>query len=125
MLRPDIRGVSVVQRADPDWFYRGDGKGHFTVEPIAHNPRFLDEDGKPLEAEPEDFGLAARFFDANNDGAPDLYVANDFEDPDQFWLNDGSGRFRLIRREALRSTSNSSMAVDVSDLNGDGFFDLF
>ncbi|MEO8448171.1 MAG: CRTAC1 family protein [Gemmatimonadota bacterium] len=125
VLRPDIRGVSVVQRADPDWFYLNDGHGHFTLEPIAHNPRFLDEDGKPLEAEPEDFGLAARFFDANNDGAPDLYVANDFEDPDQFWLNDGFGRFRLIRREALRSTSNSTMAVDVSDLNGDGFFDLF
>ena len=123
--RHDLRQVSLVQRADPDWFYRNDGQGHFTREPIAHNPRFLDQAGRLLLEEPEDFGLAARFYDVTGDGAPDLYVANDFEDPDQFWINDGTGRFRLIAKTAIRRLANSNMAVDFADLDRDGTVDLF
>ena len=124
-IREDLRGVSLIQRADPDWFYLNDGSGRFLREPIAGNPRFLDEDGAILGAEPEDFGLAARFHDVNGDGAPDLYVANDFEDPDQFWINDGAGRFRLIPRPAVKRTANSTMSVDFADIDRDGAVDLF
>lgn len=123
--RDDIRAVSLVQRAESDWFYLNDGTGRFVREPLANNPRFRDPAGRLLDREPDDFGLAARFFDANGDGAPDLYVANDFEDPDHFWLNDGRGNFRLVGPEAVRQTSNSGMAVDVSDVNRDGLVDLF
>ncbi len=124
VYREELAGVALIQRADPDMFYRNDG-GRFVREPIAGNPRFRDESGLPLSAEQEDFGLAARFTDVNGDGAPDLYVANDFEDPDQFWINDGAGSFRLIDRVAQRSASNSGMAVDFSDVNRDGHVDLF
>ena len=123
--REDLGGISLVQRADPDFFYRNDGAGRFVREPIAQNPRFRDEHGRVLAEEPEDFGLAAMFADLDGDGAPDLYVANDFEDPDQFWLNDGRGNFRLAPWYAVRSTSNSAMAVDVGDVNRDGRPDLF
>ena len=125
VLRKEIQAVAVVQRADPDWFYLNDGRGHFTRESLAHNPRFLDEDGHQLDREPDDFGLTAKFVDLNGDGAPDLYVANDFEDPDQLWINDGAGHFRLVAREALRQTSNSGMAVDAADVDRDGHVDLF
>jgi enediyne biosynthesis protein E4 len=124
-IREDIRGVSLIQRADPDWFYLNDGAGHFTREPIAGNRRFRDETGSLLASEPEDFGLAARFYDVNGDGAPDLYVANDFEDPDQFWINDGSGQFHLISRQAIRRTANSNMSVDFADIDRDGAVDMF
>jgi hypothetical protein len=123
--RDDQGGITLVQRADPDFFYRNDGSGRFVREPIARNPRFTDEQGHPLPAEPEDFGLGAMFADLDGDGAPDLYVANDFEDPDQFWLNDGQGHFRLVPWFALRATSNSGMAVDVADVDRDGSPDLF
>lgn len=123
--RPDLGGVSLSQRADPDFFYRNDGTGRFVREPIAAGRRFLDEQGRPLPAEPEDFGLAAMFVDLNGDRAPDLYVANDFEDPDLFWINDGHGQFRLAPWHVIRSMSNSSMAVDVADVNRDGAPDLF
>lgn len=123
--RQDLGGISLVQRADPDFFYRNDGRGRFIREPIARNPRFLDEQGHPLAEESEDFGLAAMFADLNGDGAPDLYVANDFEDPDQFWWNDGRGRFRLVPWYAVRSTSNSTMALAVADVDRDGRPDLF
>jgi hypothetical protein len=123
--REDLGGINLVQRADPDFFYRNDGAGRFVREPIAGNPRFVDEHGRVLAEEPEDFGLGALFADLDGDGAPDLYVANDFEDPDQFWLNDGRGNFRLAPWYAVRSASNSAMAVDVADMDRDGRPDLF
>ena len=123
--RKELNGITLIQRADPDWFYLNDGHGHFTRELIAGNPRFRDENGQPLQDEPEDFGLAARFYDVNGDGAPDLYVANDFEDPDQFWINDGKGNFQLIAKQAIRRTANSDMAVDFADIDRDGNVDLF
>ncbi|HEX9580538.1 MAG TPA: CRTAC1 family protein, partial [Gemmatimonadales bacterium] len=123
--REDLGGISLEQRADPDFFYRNDGGGRFIREPIAGNRRFVDERGHRLTVEPESFGLAAMFADLDGDGTPDLYVANDFEDPDQFWRNDGRGNFRLVQWNAVRSTSNSGMAVDVGDVDRDGRPDLF
>jgi hypothetical protein len=123
--RPDFGGISLGQRADPDAFYRNAGAGRFVREPLARNARFVDENGRQLREEPEDFGLAAMFADLDGDRAPDLYVANDFEDPDQFWRNDGRGNFRLVPWQAVRATSNSGMAIDVADLNRDGLPDLF
>lgn len=122
--RPDLGGIVRSQRAEPDLFFRNDGTGRFTRTPIS-GPRFRDEDGRPLEREPDHFTLAARFYDVNGDGASDLYVCNDFEDPDQFWLNDGRGNFRLAPRHALSATSNTCMSVDFGDVDRDGTVDIF
>ena len=122
--RPDLGGFMRSQRAEPDLFFLNDGAGHFTRTPIM-GPRFRDENGTPLAQEPDYFTLAARFYDVNGDGAPDLYVCNDLEDPDQFWLNDGRGNFRLVPPLALRVTSNTCMSVDFADVNRDGHVDVF
>jgi len=122
--RPDLGAVVRSQRAEPDLFFINDGRGHFAREPMA-GPRFLDERGHPLTTEPDYFTLAARFYDVNGDGAPDLYVCNDFEDPDQFWLNDGKGTFRLAPALALRESSNTCMSVEFGDVNRDGHVDFF
>ena len=122
--RPELGGVMRSQRADPDLFFLNDGKGHFTHAPVS-GARFRDESGKPLAEEPDYFTLAARFYDVNGDGAPDLYVCNDFEDPDQFWLNDGHGNFQLAPGLALRETSNTCMSVDFGDIDRDGHVDIF
>lgn len=122
--RPDLGGFIRSQRAEPDLLFMNDGKGHFTRAPIM-GPRFRDEAGTPLMIEPDYFTLAARFYDVNGDGAPDLYVCNDLEDPDQFWLNNGSGSFQLAPAIALRATSNTCMSVDFADVNRDGHVDLF
>jgi hypothetical protein len=123
-MRPDLGAVVRTQRAEPDWFYLNDGKGKLTHVAFTSD-RFLDENGKRFAEEPDRFGLTARFFDANGDGYPDLYVCNDFEDPDQFWINDGKGIFRLAPRLTLRSSSNSAMAMDFSDIDRDGNTDFF
>jgi hypothetical protein len=122
--RPDLGGVMRSQRAEPDLFFLNDGHGHFTRVPVA-GARFRDEAGVPLAEEPDYFTLAARFYDVNGDGAPDLYVCNDFEDPDQFWINDGRGNFRLVPWHAVRQTSNTCMSVDFADVDRDGNVDFF
>ena len=122
--RPDLGGFMRSQRAEPDLFFLNDGTGHFTRTPVL-GPRFRDEHGAPLTVDPDYFTLAARFYDVNGDGAPDLYVCNDLEDPDLFWLNDGAGNFRLAPPMALRATSNTCMSVDFADVNRDGHVDIF
>lgn len=122
--RPDLGGIVRSQRADRDLFFLNDGTGHFAAQPTA-GARWRDERGAPLAEAPDFFGLAARFYDVNGDAAPDLYVCNDFEDPDQFWLNDGGGGFRLVAPLAVRATSNTCMSVDFGDVNRDGAVDFF
>lgn len=122
--RPDLGGIVRFQRAERDLFFLNDGKGHFREMPT-FGARWRDDRGRPLAAAPDYFGLSAGFYDVNDDGAPDLYVCNDFEDPDQFWLNDGTGGFRLLPALAMRATSNTCMSVDFGDINRDGAVDIF
>lgn len=121
--RPDV-GLALTMRAEPDEFYRNDGHGRLLRERFTAG-RFRDPAGNPIREEAESFTLSARFADLTGDGAPDLYVVNDFEDPDQFWLNDGRGGFRLADWTAQRQTSNSAMGMDVADVDGDGTPDFF
>jgi hypothetical protein len=123
VMRPDMGGLRMTARAEPDQFYSFDGS-KFVPVPMTSN-RFLGLDGKPLTEDGESYGLAAKLVDLNGDGAPDLYVGNDFEDLDQLWLNDGHGTFRLTGYAAQRQMSNATMGVDVADVNGDGLPDLF
>jgi hypothetical protein len=124
VMRPDMGGLRLTERGATNDFYLNDGHGHFSRVPFT-SPTFLDASGKPLSEEAESFSLDAKFVDLNGDGAPDLYVTNDFEDTDELWLNDGHGHFRLADWRAQRQVSNSSMGVDVADVNGDGLPDIF
>jgi hypothetical protein len=124
VMRPDIGGLRMTQRAEVDELYLNDGKGKLTLASLK-DARFLEADGKPVSDVHESFGLGARFADFNGDGAPDLYVANDFEDQDELWINNGKGTFRLADWTAQRQISNSTMGLDVADVNGDGLPDLF
>jgi len=108
--------------ADPDEFYLNDGSGHFTLVDMTQG-MFRTAAGVPIAETPRDWGLVARFFDSDDDGDPDLYVANDFGSRDGFWINQG-GWFRAASGLELRTTSASSMGVDFSDVDGDGDTDF-
>lgn len=126
---PDLTNRFVVTAAggleelgEPDVLYRNLGGTNFVPVPWTGGA-FLDESGRALSGPPRDWGLAAQFCDVNGDGRPDLYVCNDFQTPDRFWLNEstpGTVRLRLIPGDALRQTSLFSMGVDFADLNRDG-----
>jgi len=112
------------EMAEVDQFYLNDGRGNFNLIDITQS-HFTDEGGQPIDEHLRDWGLMAQFRDINNDGHPDLYICNDFESPDRAWINNGDGTFHALPKLAIRHTSNSSMAVDFSDLNNDGFQDFF
>ncbi|TDI92614.1 MAG: hypothetical protein E2O76_18520 [Caldithrix sp.] len=117
----DIREQWVLffETGEPDMLFLNDGQGHFEKDSL----RFLDENGNPI-SELKDWGLMVRFQDMDDDGDPDIYVCNDFESPDRIWINDGQGRFRAMPKLAIRNTSNSSMAIDFSDIDRDGDLDF-
>ena len=123
LLAPTPDGEALVEIGEPDGLYLNDGKGRFRLESWTGG-RFRDEAGQALSDPPRDWGLSAMFRDVNGDGAPDLYVCNDFFSPDRMWINDGSGQFRAVPRVALRKTSFASMAVDFADVNRDGWDDF-
>lgn len=70
------------------------------------------------------FGLSATWWDYDLDGYPDLYVANDFDDPDCLYRNNGDGTFTDVLEQAIPHTSWFSMGADFGDLNNDGLFDF-
>jgi hypothetical protein len=120
----EIGGVVLNEFGEPDRLYRNLGSGRFEEIPWTDG-NFLDHQGRALTAPPRDWGLSAMFRDLNQDGAPDLYVCNDFHSPDRLWLNDGAGRFLEAPATALRKNSWAAMAVDFADINGDGLDDFF
>ena len=86
---------------------------------------FVDGTAVAFPEVAEDWGLTAQFRDLDADGDPDLYVANDFESPDHIWMNQGDGSFAALDTLAIRHTSQSSMALDGSDVDRDGDIDIF
>jgi hypothetical protein len=69
-------------------------------------------------------GLAATWWDFDEDNRPDLYVANDFYGPDHLFHNLGQGKFADVTRAALPHTPWFSMGCDLGDLNNDGLIDF-
>jgi len=113
-----------VELAEPDRVFFNDGTGRFTEVSFTEG-LFLDEEGRPLKETPRDWTLAVRFQDFNGDGYQDLYVCNDFESPDHFWLGSAEGTFRAVSTLALRKTSQSTMSVAATDIDADGDVDIF
>lgn len=74
-------------------------------------------------------GLGAVAADFNQDGWPDVYVAND-DWPNQYWVNQGDGTFRdlaVIKGAAfnLQGRTEAGMGVLAADLDDDLDLDLF
>ncbi|CAN5218831.1 hypothetical protein BH23VER1_BH23VER1_23290 [soil metagenome] len=69
------------------------------------------------------FSLAAAWEDFDNDGDPDLYVANDFG-RNNLYRNDG-GTFTDIAAEAGLEDIGPGMSVSWGDANNDGHPDLY
>ncbi len=69
------------------------------------------------------FSLAASWEDVDNDGDPDLYVANDYG-RNNLYRNDG-GRFVDVAGEAGVEDVSSGMSVSWADYNRDGWMDIY
>ncbi|HVU18387.1 MAG TPA: FG-GAP-like repeat-containing protein [Candidatus Didemnitutus sp.] len=67
---------------------------------------------------------SATWWDYDNDGWPDLYVANDYGVPDRLYHNNHDGTFTDVIDRVLPHTSYYSMGSDTGDVNNDGRIDL-
>jgi hypothetical protein len=102
----------------PDLFYRNEGHGRFRE--ISAEAGIIDSD--------KAYGFSVVWCDFDNDGHPDIYVANDSM-ANFLWHNKGNGTFEEIGVEAGCALSGdgraqSSMGIAVGDYNNDGWMDL-
>jgi len=71
-----------------------------------------------------DFTLGIITADINGDAYPDIYISNDYEFPDRYFMNMGTGAFQEKSEKTFRHTSHYSMGVDYADINNDSLADL-
>jgi len=101
----------------PNVLYRNDGRGVFTdVSAEAGIARYIGN------------GLGVAVGDYDDDGAPDVFVANDAV-PNFLFHNDGKGTFREVALTAgvavaRDGKARAGMGTEFADYNGDGRLDL-
>ncbi|MBI3650933.1 MAG: CRTAC1 family protein [Acidobacteria bacterium] len=102
----------------PDRLFHNQGDG--TFEDVSVVSGISKEYGSGLGVVTDDF---------NDDGWPDIYVAND-GNPNQLWINQQNGKFTnqaLLGGAAVNrdGKAEAGMGVDAGDFNGDGDEDIF
>ena len=120
----EYRGVAVQcgprgLPGESDLLFHNDGKGHFTE--VSEKAGVSDPRGY--------FGLGVAWFDANGDGWPDLYVAND-STPNFLYLNQKDGTFKEVAFPMGVAVSEDgaeqgSMGVALGDYLGLGRLSVF
>ena len=105
--------IELIIAGGRDKLYRNDGpKGFTDVSSQAGISGF-------------DIGLAATWWDYNDDGWPDIYVSNDYKGSDKLYRNNQDGSFTEVAQTALPHIPWFSMGCDTADINNDGLIDLF
>lgn len=111
-IQTNVLDFTKNTKGSPDYLYRNNGDNTFTD--------VTSDSGIWGRSQ----GHSATWWDYNNDGWPDLYVANDFETPDRFYLNNGDGTFSDSIEDLIPLSTFFSMGSDLGDLNNDGWMDF-
>jgi hypothetical protein len=108
----------------------------FTLNPSSYEPErnllfqnngdgtFTETGAKAGVHNPEGRSLSASWADFNEDGLPDLYVANDISD-NAMYRNGGNGKFTNVAQSSWVADHRGAMGIGVGDWNNDGDADLF
>lgn len=108
-----IPNLAPKDKLDSDRFYRNESNGKFS------------DVSQAVGVWNRGFGLSVSVSDLNQDGAPDVYVANDFLQPDQLFYNSGKGVFTDRLAQSVRHNTQFTMGTDLSDFDNDGLIDLY
>ena len=116
-IKPPNRIQLLIPAGQFDHLYRND------------NGHFVDVSMESGIGKSPYYGLSSTWWDYNDDGWPDLYVANDYMGPDHLFQNNGLDdngviTFTDVADEALPHTPWFSMGSDYSDINNDGRIDF-
>lgn len=107
----------VGAQAQPDLLYRNEGNGRFSD--IGHT---LGIGARAY------YGMGVVWTDYDDDGDPDIYVANDGQ-PNSLFRNDSGYFVDVALFEAVAYSGDgrpqASMGLAASDYDNDGFWDLF
>jgi enediyne biosynthesis protein E4 len=91
------------------------------------NGRFEKMDMRKMGMPETHWSLAVAAGDVNNDGWPDLYVANDFG-PDDLYLNQQGKHFRRIQGRVFGTVGRDTykgMNVSLGDIDRNGYLDIY
>lgn len=121
-IKTNYKGLMVEapwgMHGESDFLFRNRGNG--TFEDVSKKAGVNDPDGR--------IGLTAVWGDYDNDGWPDLYVANDTE-PNYLYHNKHDGTFEDVALMSAAAVSGEgkalgSMGVDIADFDRDGLLDI-
>lgn len=93
--------------------YRNNGNGTFSE--VAEKAGVANENGR---------SLSVAWCDFDEDGFPDLYVANDVSD-NALFLNNGDGTFDDISYTSFVADYRGAMGIGTGDWDNDSDFDMF
>ena len=122
LLRHSVKKIDNMELAK----YRND------LDPLAGDKlyenrggHFVDVSKKAgLRQSPLTYGLGIAIADVNKDGWPDVYVTNDYNEPDYLYINNHDGTFTDWADSCFRHLAQFSMGVDIADINNDGLPDV-
>ena len=105
-------------KGEHDHLFHNDGDGHFTD--VSQKAGVADAPGY--------FGLASLFVDLNDDGKPELLVAND-STPNYLYRNKGDGTFEDLSFESGYAVNRdgretATMGIAVGDTRNNGRLDI-
>jgi hypothetical protein len=96
-----------------NFFYENNGDGTFTkIDTIA-----IAQDNHASDG--------SSWGDVDNDGDPDLFVANWWGQNNLLYINNGDGTFTFVSNSPVTTESNYSESGVWGDYNSDGFLDLY
>ncbi|MDN5210734.1 VCBS repeat-containing protein [Fulvivirgaceae bacterium BMA12] len=107
------KDLAVTKGETVDRFYENIG----FVDSLGH--AYFEEKSLIAGIIHEGYGLGLAVNDLNDDGWPDVYVANDFMPNDRLYINQKNGSFRDRSESYLQHQSYNGMGVDIADINND------
>ncbi|MCB0462235.1 MAG: FG-GAP-like repeat-containing protein [Flavobacteriaceae bacterium] len=105
----------IANGLQPNLLYRNNGNNTFT-----------DVSSSAGISSSNHLSFCAAFFDFNNDGWQDIYIANDrFTTSNILYKNNGNGTFTDVSASSGTNIIMDAMSTTIDDYNGDGYLDIY